>query len=147
VDQIPDPEPTAVFVYGTLKQGHVRSGRWPRPPQSIAVATIRAQLFDLGPYPGILPGDDLVAGEMWCFQPDDMRETLAALDAVEGFGQGGRDLYLRRVVEAVDEQGVGRAAYAYFFARPDKMQAAIRLAPGPDGRCRWPAYHAGSGSA
>src|SRR5687768_17088800 len=53
---------SAVFVYGTLKQGDVRAHLWPRPPQSIEPAVIRGRMHDLGPYPALVDGGDPIAG-------------------------------------------------------------------------------------
>ncbi len=89
-------QPQALFVYGTLKRGECRQERWPRPPVEVRAATLRAALYDLGPYPAIGTGEDLVAGELWFIAAEQMDETLRVLDEIEGFGQGGTDLYTRR---------------------------------------------------
>src|SRR5262245_31105020 len=102
-------EPNAVFVYGTLKRGQVRERCWPRPPISVEPATVHWALYDLGPYPALVAGDDTVAGELWHLAPGDMQATLAALDRVEGFGGKEDDLYRRVIVECETTTGSTRA--------------------------------------
>jgi gamma-glutamylcyclotransferase (GGCT)/AIG2-like uncharacterized protein YtfP len=75
--------PSAVFVYGTLKRGEVRARSWPRLPLKVDPATVRGTLFDLEAYPALVEGNQIVAGELWHFAPDDIPETLAVLDMIE----------------------------------------------------------------
>lgn len=128
--------PCAVFVYGTLMQGEERSGRWPRPPRKIEPATIRAELYDLGPYPAIAEGDDRVLGEIWHLAEEDMAETLKVLDEIECFGQQGVDLYVRRTVVCTVAGGT-HPAHAYFIADPAVLARGRRIPPDNEGRCRW----------
>lgn len=127
----------AIFVYGTLKRGQPRERIWPHEPENIVEAFIRATLVDLGPYPAIIDGDDLVAGELWMLPPADIDPTLAALDAVEGYRQGRNDLYERRVVSCSQRHGGRRDGHTYFFANPHQIAGKPVIAPDPDGYCRW----------
>jgi gamma-glutamylcyclotransferase (GGCT)/AIG2-like uncharacterized protein YtfP len=132
---------STVFVYGTLKRGQSREKCWPRKPTSIQAATVRGTLYDLGPYPGLIAGDDLVAGEIWHFAAKDMAATLAALDEIEGYhGQNYHgqddDEYRRVIVEcAIGEKHV--AAWAYQYARPAVLASAQRITPNGQGVCQW----------
>ena len=94
----------SVFVYGTLKRNEERGDRWPRQPRRIVPARIRATLYDLGPYPAIVPGADWVVGERWELAINDMPATLRLLDTIEGYRQDGPDgdLYLRKVIPCHD---------------------------------------------
>jgi gamma-glutamylcyclotransferase (GGCT)/AIG2-like uncharacterized protein YtfP len=71
-----------VFVYGTLRSGseHAMLSRFPA-AEFIAEARVKGQLFDLGPYPGLLVDDSApsVVGEV--YEVDDA--TLNELDAFE----------------------------------------------------------------
>ncbi len=78
-----ETEVTAVFVYGTLKRGECRESCWPRAPLRVETAATKGQLYDLGPYPALCPGEGSVAGEVWTFAPRDMPATRAALDEIE----------------------------------------------------------------
>ena len=129
-------EPTAVFVYGTLQRGEVRERCWPRPPISVEAATVRGALYDLGPYPALVTGDDTVAGELWRIAPGDMAATLAALDRVEGFAGSSDDLYRRVIVECQAAAG-GTPAWTYHLANLSLLRTATRIPPGGDGRCLW----------
>jgi len=139
--------PTAVFVYGTLMRGQVRAGRWPHEPRQVLAATTRGELYDLGTYPGMVAGQDLIAGELWSFHADQMTDTLRALDRIEGYNERGRDLYVRQVIpchavedgeaDEADEAGEPLRAHAYLYARPERLARARRIAAEADGVCRW----------
>jgi len=132
-----DCEIAGVFVYGTLMRGQVRAKYWPREPICIEPATIRGELYDLGPYPAILHGNETIAGELWRIAPGDMEETLRVLDQVEGFGQGGVDLYVRRVVNCRTQSDESVPAFAYYLADESFARRHFRIQPGCDGICRW----------
>ena len=131
--------PNCVFVYGTLKRGQLRETAWPHAPSSVQAATIQATLYDLGPYPAITKGDDLVRGEVWCFQREHLDDTLRALDAIEGYQQGPIDLYVRRVVECTVANSEQVSAFAYFYASPADLTDQNRIPTGDEGFCSWPA--------
>ena len=128
-----------LFVYGTLKRGEAREGKWPFLPLKVSPATTRAALYDLGPYPALGPGSDVVAGELWFLAEEHVAETLRQFDAIEGYQQGGPDLYVRRVIECCDEEGQTHQAYAYFYANPHWLLGGRRISRQGDGVCRWSA--------
>ena len=130
-------EPLPIFVYGTLKRGQCRERCWPRRPVRVEGAVARGRLYDLGPYPAMVAGDDLIRGELWHLRPEDMEETLQRLDAVEGCVEGTGDQYERVVIECQDENGGNHRAYAYQFASPDAVQRFPIITPAPDGHCEW----------
>jgi gamma-glutamylcyclotransferase (GGCT)/AIG2-like uncharacterized protein YtfP len=130
-------EPHAIFVYGTLQRGGEREGCWPRAPLRIAPARLRGALYDLGPYPALLPGDDWVQGELWEIANDDWDVTLQVLDEVEGYARQSDDLYVRQLGSCVDEQEVARSAYVYLYADAAALTEAQRVQPDADGVCRW----------
>jgi len=129
-------QPTAVFVYGTLKRGEVREGCWPRKPVAIEEARVRGALYDLGPYPGLASGKDVVVGEVWRFQAEDMRETLTVLDEIESFCGGEDDEYRRVVIGC--ETAAGRVdVWTYLYARLIELRAERRGNADANGVCRW----------
>ena len=111
---------------------------WPRPPVRVERATTRGRLHDLGSYPALVEGSDLVTGELWHLKPEDLEVTLEALDRVECYGIDDVDLYERRVIECQTQDGLV-LAYAYLFANPAELTNVSVIQPGPDGCCRWPA--------
>lgn len=126
-----------LFVYGTLKRGHLRSGLWPHPPDSIRPGLVRGALFDLGSYPGLVPGEDWILGELWTLQSDHVPKTLAVLDEVEGYDPAeDRGLYVRREIPAwsldrsrkVPGDSIVRA-FSYLIADPDRLAKARRISP------------------
>jgi len=130
----------AVFVYGTLKRGECRADCWPREPLRVEHASTLGMLYDLGRYPALLSGDNLVLGEIWTFVPNDITETLRVLDAIECFAQGGVDLYVRKVVPCGVETDTSApiSAHCYFLADASTVGSHQRLQADPDGFCRWP---------
>ena len=50
-----------VFVYGTLQRGEALSHLWPHAPVAVVPAIVPGRLHDLGPYPALVAGADLVA--------------------------------------------------------------------------------------
>jgi gamma-glutamylcyclotransferase (GGCT)/AIG2-like uncharacterized protein YtfP len=131
--------PSAFFVYGTLQQGEERAKFWPRKPREILPARVQGALYDLGPYPALVPGEDWVRGELWVLAEEDMAETIRVLDAVEGYAQPSeRDWYRREVIECTLEDGARQPAFVYYFARPDEIRHHPQVRPGSDGMRHWP---------
>ncbi len=128
---------SAIFAYGTLKQGQCRERCWPIPALLVESGTIRGALWDLGPYPGLTTGDDQVRGEIWYFTRRDILRTLQALDAVEGFNRRSNDWFVRQAVYARTEAGQSVAAWVYFYART-LLSTARRALPAADGTVSWP---------
>jgi gamma-glutamylcyclotransferase (GGCT)/AIG2-like uncharacterized protein YtfP len=131
------PPIESIFVYGTLQRGEVRERCWPRKPVRIEWATIRGQLRDLGDYPALVVGEDLILGELWHIAEADMTATLKALDEVEWFGQDECDLYIREIVTCRTLSGEERPAYTYRYAQLAKIAQSPIVLPGQDGFCHW----------
>ena len=130
-------KPLSIFVYGTLKRGHCREKYWPCAPLDIRPGTTRGRLFDLGPYPALVPGDDPVSGELWRFGPAQIERTLAVLDRVEGYDLGDQSLYTRQVIVCYDQTGTACEAYAYLYARHHDLGYAALIRPNAGGFCEW----------
>ena len=102
----------AVFVYGTLREGECRFGI----DSLVGVLHKEAKLksFDMlsvnGSFPGLVPGEGTVKGEVHVF------ETFAELDRIEGFSEKdpGRSLYLRETVTVSTPAGEMEAS-TYVF--------------------------------
>jgi gamma-glutamylcyclotransferase (GGCT)/AIG2-like uncharacterized protein YtfP len=125
-----------VFVYGTLKRGQCRERCWPRRPLEIESAWTLGRLFDLGPYPALVEGADRTLGELWRLAAADLRETLSALDRIEGYrGQPG-DLYQRVVADCTTEAGDVVRAFTYRYSRP-LPACAVPILPDTNGFCVW----------
>ncbi len=129
--------PLAIFVYGTLKRGEERAPLWPRPAIKVQLATTAGRLYDLGPYPAMVEGSEMIGGELWQFAEADLEPTLAALDRIECFGVDDVDLYQRRIVTCHTQSGQAVSAYAYFLADNAWAERHARVAPDTDGICRW----------
>lgn len=130
---------TSIFVYGTLKRHGARHHLWPFPPVRIVDSRIRGSLHDLGPYPALsLTGSGWVGGERWEIAPEDLHETLEALDTIEGYQHDSDDLYRRCRVECHDMDGAIHTAFAYEFAQPDRLIGTNRIPANGDGVSSWP---------
>lgn len=81
------PSSEMIFVYGTLKRGQCREHCWPCAPRSVQPAFVRGSLLCLGPFPGLVEGEQWVRGEAWEIASADLAETLRVLDQIEGFQQ------------------------------------------------------------
>lgn len=127
----------AIFVYGTLQRSEVRERCWPRKPLQIEWVTLRGQLRDLGEYPALVAGEDLVLGELWHIAAADMEATLATLDEIECYGQDDVDLYVREVVACRTLSGEERLAYTYRYAQPDDIAMSPIILPDAEGLCHW----------
>lgn len=136
-DSAADLDPAAFFVYGTLKRGECRERCWPRTAIEVLAATVFAELYDLGPYPALRAGGDLVAGEVRRLRPEDMAETLRILDGIEGFRGLPSELYIRRVILCRTSDGREIRAWSYFYSRAKACTSERRVPPDADGRCRW----------
>lgn len=125
-----------IFVYGTLKRGERNQSIWPDRNPIVRIATLEnASLYDYGPYPCMVDGDEIVGGELWAVRKQWYPATIEALDRLEGYQPDGDSLYIRRVVSCQTATG-NIEAYAYFFNLPltDEYQ---KLAPDENGIVSW----------
>ena len=114
-------EKIIAFVYGTLKVGQGFAWRLDEYRTSSIEGTIKASLFR-GIYPMIIDGDDEVHGEIHVYESED-NMALQILDQIEGYHEGSKhNLYERRLVEAIGEDGKTYQAYAYYIAIPSEIE-------------------------
>jgi gamma-glutamylcyclotransferase (GGCT)/AIG2-like uncharacterized protein YtfP len=106
---------TYLFIYGTLMPG-LRLETEMHGARFMGPAQVPGRLFDLGRYPGLLPGDGHVTGEV--YEVDDAH--LARLDGVEGVVPGDRaaSQYWREGVTVVGGPLQGQPVQTYFYNRP-----------------------------
>ncbi len=129
-----------VFVYGTLRRGQAFRPAVEHLITEAIDATIRARMYHFaedgsrGEWPFIVPGDDVIVGEVLAFS--DFTEALRLLDDVEDYP----DLYTREVVSAtLVERGLegGKLVDAWaYFIQPGQEKWG-RTIPGGD----WVADH------
>jgi len=120
------------FVYGTLKTGECRESVFSSYCKSgdytVKPARIRAELYDLGYYPAILEGNNIVRGEMVTIEdPEDYKVLLDRIDAIEGYSEhSDHNLYNRKKV-TVFSDGEEHEAWAYFYANSNRLTEADRM--------------------
>ena len=119
-----------IFVYGTLKTRQLRERSWPRNPVSIELGWTLGALYDTGPYPALVDGQDGVAGEVWGFKEADLEETLVVLDRIEGTNQPREENYYNRERATVYMQKGGhREAFIYRFAKLEQITSFSYMHP------------------
>jgi gamma-glutamylcyclotransferase (GGCT)/AIG2-like uncharacterized protein YtfP len=124
--------PSAIFVYGTLKRGQCREKCWPLPPQEVLTAWTFGQLFDLGPYPALLPGKDPIMGQLWTYREPDIPQVLTVLDSIECTNQPGQANEYDRVVIWSNRLDSKQAVIAYAYLYSDRqylLENARLIAP------------------
>lgn len=99
-----------IFVYGTLRHGQANARRFGLlEPVETDVVLDGFDMFDLGWFPGIVPGAGSVVGDVFEIDPN---TQLGPLDAYEGYPS----LYTRQVVDVddgVDTIYHGVSVYVY----------------------------------
>ncbi len=106
---------TYLFIYGTLMPG-LRLEAEMHGARFVGLAQIQGRLVDVGRYPGLLPGDDSVVGEI--YEVDDAH--LARLDGVEDMVPGDRaaSQYWREEVTVLSGLLQGERVQTYVYNRP-----------------------------
>ena len=104
-----------LFIYGTLLPG-LRLEAQMQGARFVGAAQVPGRLVDVGRYPGFLPGDGLVTGEV--YDVDDAH--LARLDTVEDMVPGDRAIsqYWREGVTVVGGPLQGQSVQTYVYNRP-----------------------------
>jgi gamma-glutamylcyclotransferase (GGCT)/AIG2-like uncharacterized protein YtfP len=125
-------EPTVwVFVYGTLKRGQPNHSLLAPFVREVREGRVTGTLVDLGAYPGLVPGQGIVRGELLRLEPGGV--ALRRLDDLEGFfGPGDLRNEYERLLVAVETGGGPLEAWAYRYAGP--VEGVPRLPGGV-----WPA--------
>jgi len=114
----------AVFVYGTLREGECRFGI----DSLVGVLHKEAELknFDMlsinGSFPGLVPGEGTVKGEVHVFK------TFAELNRIEGFSEKDlkNSLYLRQTVTISTPEGEMEASTYVFNEDADTARERYR---------------------
>lgn len=132
----------AVFVYGSFRPDKINYkliGRWVR---QIERAATRGDLYDLGLYPVMLPGDGIVRGTLLTVA--DLDRTLGVLDERMGYlGPGCAENRFERVLVAVTtDSGAAWPAYVYIWpaGRKTELPTGAAFVPGGD----WVQWQAGA---
>lgn len=112
-------EPSHCFVYGTLKRGQSNYPLIAESVRAVLPATILGRLYDVGPFPALAHGDEVVHGELLLIAPAALADVLVALDDLEGYDAADPvgSFYLRESVAATTADGQEHTAYAYFYNR------------------------------
>ena len=102
------PEGYLIFVYGTLMKGQRYHGRYLSPLEPLGVGVLSGyRMFDIGSFPGIVPGKGKVKGEIYRVNA----RQLAAIDHLEDEG----DLYVRTTVKVRTAPLCCVDAYTYVY--------------------------------
>lgn len=118
-----------VFVYGTLRKRDCRAGVLDGYECVAEEAFLQGfDMLHLGGFPGIVPGEGIVKGEL--YEIDD--EILRRLDGIEGFREDDpkHSLYLREkvavdVYDEEEEETTYEDVFTYVFNREPGQRATI----------------------
>ena len=104
-----------LFIYGTLMPG-LRLEAQMQGARFLGLAQVPGRLVDVGRYPGLLPGEGAVSGEV--YEVDDAH--LARLDEVEDTVPGDRaaSQYWREEVTVFSGPLQGERVQTYVYNRP-----------------------------
>ena len=96
-----------VFVYGTLMKGE-SNHHYLENASFLAKTSIEGyDMYDMGWYPAIIPGDSMIVGELYQVPKGDM----AAIDMLEGEGH----LYAKTCETVTDAEGNETIAFVYVY--------------------------------
>lgn len=122
--------PPHLFVYGTLKPGLTctlgapERARLAAEATAIGQATTSGILVDLGGYPGLLPGTDVVNGFVYNFGNPEM--SLKWLDNYEGYSGSAAGEYRRELRNVNLASGPILSCWTYMLIQSKVYSAVIR---------------------
>jgi len=120
--------PRHLFVYGSLKRGStvVERSLLDVGARFVSEGSTTGELYDLGDYPGLVPGENgRVQGEI--YEMADPDRLLKALDRYEDARPDGSGEYARKILRAtLVGGGATQDCWAYVYQRPLDNTARIR---------------------
>ena len=113
-----------LFIYGTLMTGQHRHQYLEPLLLSKQDAQTKGILYNLGAYPGMQIGNDVVYGEL--VEMSDVVSCLERMDAIEGFLGFGEDdsLFNRTIVQVECDSGT-TWAWTYVYSGPVETESII----------------------
>lgn len=112
------------FVYGTLKKGGHFAKYFDNYRLNSEKATLYGTaLYNLGWFPGILPGKGSVIGELHEYKEPDI--VLAHMDQIEGYNDTEKDLFKRKYKTVITESGKKVKAIVYVYNNKPSQQATL----------------------
>ena len=106
-----------LFVYGTLRQGHLMHGLLRPLGRFLGRASVKGRLYDLGGYPGLVLDDAAgwVHGELYSLTRPG--QAFEVLDEYEGClpAEVGKPEYRRVLCEVVNDRGRFSKAWMYEY--------------------------------
>ena len=99
-----------IVAYGTLKRGHEREHFMPG--DFVCDGKIKGDLYDLGPYPGLVDGNGQVVCEVYL--STNLVDDVRSLDQIEGTNLN-PPLYQRKLVPVECADGKLRFGICYFY--------------------------------
>ena len=111
-----------LFIYGTLLPG-LRLERAMDGAQHLGPAKVKGRLYDIGSYPGLVEGEDLVAGEIYRLDPQHLRR----LDEVEEMVADDQDasLFWRVRIQIASGAHATQWVWCYRYNRSVKGLRAV----------------------
>lgn len=118
-----------LFVYGTLKPGYRNYAHIEQLVISSQPATTRGFLFDLGSYPALVPGGDMIDGVILDVEP----EAIQITDRIESFfpNSPNKSLYFRKKIIAQLDSQEELLVWTYVYADASQISTRPRLTSWP----------------
>lgn len=102
------------FVYGTLKIGGVYAKHFDKFRVSSKSATINnMNLYKIGYFPGVIPGNGVVVGELHEYKNPEIVTTY--MDQIEGYDGSKQSLFRREYRTVVTKSGKKVKANVYIY--------------------------------
>ena len=117
------------FFYGTLRKGSQTVAGLYQSNMVLPVAhLVGFELYDLGPFPGVVPGKGTVIGEVHEIDETVLRE----MDRYEGYNvnKPATSLFCRELAEAVAPDGTTTPVWVYLFNNPRQSPLKQPVASG-----------------
>lgn len=130
VTALGEPGIDLLFVYGTLRNGFARHNLLQRLGAArVGMGSIRAELFDLGDFPGAVKSKNScarVAGEIYRLR--NPARALKILDEVEGLRPAApaSSLFRRETFAVTASNGEQKTAWVYWLNRQPPAMRRIR---------------------
>jgi len=110
---LPVGVPTCLlFIYGTLRSGQPQAPRLGG-AESLGPATVEGELRNLGDYPGLAVGTEIVHGELFRIP----EAALSRIDELEGYDSGDPEgsLFRREIRDVHREDGTVARSWTYVW--------------------------------
>ena len=115
-----------LFVYGTLVRNSKHNSEFMlEKMEYVGTGKIHGNLYDLGEYPGVIENNEkYVYGEIYRIHDPEMLSVIDEYEEVDHVAPQ-KGLYIRKITNAILEQGTEIQVYVYFYNKSIKNMKEI----------------------